>query len=253
MSVSCQPSAALALLLLVVPPCAAQAANPDALRQIVQDICVPAATISSAPLPCRLVDPSKRYAVLKDLQGATQYLVVPTDTITGIESPGILAPNAPNFWEDAWEARRFIDQNAGRSVPRNFIGLAINSDSGRTQNQLHIHVDCIKPAAIRALRLSREAIGPAWQLLPVKFTGHPYMAMRIDAPDFSRVNPFQLLADGVPGAKNDMKDQTLVAVPATFKNGQDGFYLLTDHVDKARGDIASGEELLDHSCTLLAQ
>ena len=49
-----------------------------------------------------------------------------------------------------------------------------------------------------------------------------------------------------------MGDQTLVVIAATFENGRDGFYLLNDHVDAAKADTASGEELLDHSCALLA-
>jgi CDP-diacylglycerol pyrophosphatase len=50
-----------------------------------------------------------------------------------------------------------------------------------------------------------------------------------------------------------MKDRTLVVLPTTFSNGRQGFYLLTDHVDKAKNDLASGEELLDHSCAVLAR
>src|SRR5665213_2892025 len=42
-----------------------------------------------------------------------------------------------------------------------------------------------------------------------------------------------------------MRDQTLVVIAATFKDGRDGFYLLNDHVDAAKADTASGEELLD--------
>jgi CDP-diacylglycerol pyrophosphatase len=75
--------------------------------------------------------------------------------------------------------------------------------------------------------------------------------MRIEAPDLSQANPFRLLAEGVPRARADMGDQTLVVIAATFKDGRDGFYLLNDHVDAAKADTASGEELLDHSCAVL--
>jgi CDP-diacylglycerol pyrophosphatase len=241
------------LAALALSPRSAAALDPDALRQVVENICVPAETISATPLPCRLADLSGRYAVLKDLQGATQYLVVPTDTVTGIESPAVLSASAPNYWQDAWEARRFIEQSLGRTVPGNFIGLAINSESGRTQNQLHIHIDCIKPDVIRKLRANQQAVGTAWRALPVPLVGHPYMEMRIDASDLSRVAPFRLLAEGVTGARADMKDRTLVVLPTTFRNGRQGFYLLTDHVDRAKNDLASGEELLDHSCAVLAR
>ena len=229
----------------------AQASDPDALRRIVEGICVPAEVATSNPTPCRLVDLTRHYAVLKDLQGATQYLVIPTDTVTGIESPAILAPDAPNYWEDAWEARRFMEESAGRPVPRDVVGLAINSEKGRTQNQLHIHIDCANADVVRTLQNNETLVRPAWQPFPVQLAGHSYLVMRIEAADLAMTNPFQLLADGVPGAKADMGDQTLVVIAATFRDGRDGFYLLDDHVDAARADYASGEELLDHSCALL--
>ena len=77
--------------------------------------------------------------------------------------------------------------------------------------------------------------------------------MRIEAADLSKTNPFALLASGVPAASKDMGDETLVAVATTFSDKQDGFYLLSDHVDPLHADLASGEELLDHSCTVLGQ
>jgi len=47
-----------------------------------------------------------------------------------------------------------------------------------------------------------------------------------------------------------MGSQTLVVVGASFGNGGDGFFLLTDRVDLLAGDHASGEELLDHDCAV---
>jgi len=241
----------LILLSATLVPLLAEASDPDALRKIVEGLCVPAETATSHPWPCKLVDLAGRYAVLKDLQGKTQYLVIPTDTITGIEAPAVIASSAPNYWQDAWQARRFIDESARRPVPRKFVGLAINSEKARTQNQLHIHIDCVKADIVKTLADKGAAVGPTWQRLPVLLGGHTYLAMRIEAPDLSGVNPFQLLADGVPAAKADMGDQTLVVVAATFEDGRDGFYLLNDHVDPANGDWGEGEELLDHSCALL--
>ena len=42
---------------------------------------------------------TKRYAVLKDLHGNTRFLLLPTDPISGIESPALLQPGAPNYWQ----------------------------------------------------------------------------------------------------------------------------------------------------------
>jgi CDP-diacylglycerol pyrophosphatase len=241
----------LILLSATLVPLLAEASDPDALRKIVEGLCVPAETATAHPWPCKLVDLAGRYAVLKDLHGKTQYLVIATDTITGIEAPAVIASNAPNYWEDAWQARRFMDESAGRPAPRNFVGLAINSEKARTQNQLHIHIDCVKADIVKTLGDNGAAVGPTWQRLPALLAGHTYLAMRIEAQDLSGVNPFQLLAEGVPAAKADMGDQTLVVIAATFVDGRDGFYLLNDHVDPASSDWGEGEELLDHSCALL--
>ncbi len=233
--------AAAALLALLLAPCHAKA-DADALWHIVNEQCVPDQQQFHSPKPCELVDLSAGYVVLKDREGDTQFLVMPTARISGIESPEILAPDAPNYWEAAWQARHYVDERAHRALPRETISLAINSASGRTQNQLHIHVDCTRLDVIAALREHAGDIGTAWTQFPVKLSGHDYMAMRLDRSDLGGTNPFVLLADGVPGARADMAHQTLVAV-----GDPGGFVLLAG---RATGitNSGSGEELQDHAC-----
>jgi CDP-diacylglycerol pyrophosphatase len=124
----------------------ASAADPDALWHVVHDLCVTDAKVSGAPAPCSKVDLAHGYAVLKDIRGDTQLLLIPTDRVTGIEDPKLMAADAPNYWQDAWDARPIFEKRAGRAVPREALGLAINSLYGRTQNQLHIHIDCVRPS-----------------------------------------------------------------------------------------------------------
>jgi len=38
--------------------------------------------------------------------------------VSGIESPILLTPDAPNYFADAWEARRYIDEELHRTLPR---------------------------------------------------------------------------------------------------------------------------------------
>jgi CDP-diacylglycerol pyrophosphatase len=231
----------------------ARAADPDALWKIVSQKCLPKAEAGESPSPCRLVDLNQHYAALKDLVGAGQFLVIPTDRITGIESPVLEAPQTPNYWEAAWEARQFMAESLGKPVPRGDVGLAINSEKGRTQNQLHIHVDCLRPEVIGALRTNEDVITASWTAFPVALAGHAYTAMRIEAADLAGVNPFRLLADGDSTARADMGDETIVAVATTFRDGRDGFVLLANRADPAAGNPGSGEELLDHNCAILKQ
>jgi CDP-diacylglycerol pyrophosphatase len=152
----------LILLSATLVPLLAEASDPDALRKIVEGLCVPAETATAHPWPCKLVDLAGRYAVLKDLHGKTQYLVIATDTITGIEAPAVIASNAPNYWEDAWQARRFMDESADRPAPRNVVGLAINSEKARTQNQLHIHIDTGPACRTHLPGHADRGAGPFW-------------------------------------------------------------------------------------------
>ena len=104
-----KPAAGIALLVLLAAPCSA--ADPNALWQIVGGQCVPDEQQHHSPEPCAAVDLAGGYAVLKDIVGDTQFLLIPTTRVTGIESPEILAPGAPNYFAAAWRARRFDGQS----------------------------------------------------------------------------------------------------------------------------------------------
>jgi CDP-diacylglycerol pyrophosphatase len=226
-------------------------ADANALWQIVHDYCVPDEQQHGDPAPCAQVDISageqRGFAVLEDITGATQYLLIPTARLTGIESPAILAPDATNYFAEAWRARFLVEERAGRTLPRDWVSLAINSEVGRSQNQLHIHIDCIRADVRDALTQHATEIGATWTPFPIPLAGHRYLAIAIRGDDLDAVNPFTLLADGVAGARADMGQETMVVVGAVFADGQPGFVVLADHTDAAAGDAASGEELQDHT------
>ena len=235
-----------ALLAAAVMPTVAKA-DPNALWHIVGEQCVPNEREYGIPKPCEQVDLDGGYAVLKDITGNTQFLLIPTTRVSGIEAPSILAANAPNYWQAAWQARRYVMERARRQLPRDAIGMAINSISGRTQNELHIHIDCMRVDVTRALHEHAQAIGAGWKPFPVALAGHDYMAMRIVQPDLAGINPFRLLADGVHGARGDMAHRTLVVVGDSYQ-GKDGFVLLAGHATPATGNWGAGEQLQDHAC-----
>lgn len=244
----------LALVLLVASPAVGlAAADPSALWHIVGEQCVPDQLAHADPAPCAAVDPNAGWAVLKDTVGATQFLLIATQRTSGIEDPAVLAPGAPNYFAAAWRARSFVNERAGSKVPRGWMSLAINSAFARTQDQLHIHVDCLSPDVHAALSEHGAAVGPGWAPFPVPLAGHQYDAISVGGRDLDAVNPFVLLADGEPGAREDMAGRTLVVAGSVDANGQPGFIVLTDHVDAAAGDMAAGEQLQDHDfCPQLA-
>src|SRR5260370_604869 len=114
---------------------------------------------------------------------------MPTEKITGIEDAAILAPDAPNFWAAAWDARTFFLAKVGRELPRSAISLAVNSPYGRSQNQLHIHIDCVRTDVAATLAEAAPKLGDVWAPLPL--SGHPYRARRLDGTDLMQ-NPFRL-------------------------------------------------------------
>lgn len=245
-------AAALAagLTLLAGPP-PTFAADPDALWNIVASQCALNQQAKHDPSPCLSVDLSAGYAVLKDENGATQVLVIPTVRITGIESPLLLGDATPNYWADAWNARHDVEQLAHRDIPREDIALAVNSVYARSQDQLHIHVDCIRPDVRDALNTVVDRIGPKWGPLDVSLAGHRYRAMRIAGEDLGDHDPFKLLADGDPMARAEMAIETLVVAGAVFEDGSPGFIVLSDRADISSHDAAAGESLLDHDCHVL--
>jgi CDP-diacylglycerol pyrophosphatase len=246
--------AALAALFCAAAAGRAIAGDPDALWKIIHDRCVPDQTAHDDPAPCAAValaqGEAKGWAVLKDRDGDTQFLLIPTAKITGIEDRAVLAPDATNYWQAAWAARADMLARLGHALPRDAIALAVNSPYGRTQNQLHIHIDCLRGDVRDTLRAHLAEIGQHWAPLGATLAGHPYAARRIDGADLDGANPFWLLAaeEGIGAA--GIGTHTLVVVGARFADGHDGFVALDDHVDAASGDRASGEELQDHACAI---
>ena len=229
---------------------------PDQLWRMVHERCAQAAAQQRyPPRPCIEVDdgrdPTHGYAVLKDIKGPTQYLLIPLARISGIESPALLARGATNYFAKAWTARMYVEAALHRPLPREDIALAVNSAHGRTQDQLHIHIDCIRPDVRAALARMRATIGTRWAPLPAPLPpfGHAYRARRVDGASLA-LNPFQSLAAALP-AGDRMGQHTLVVVGAHSASGTPGFILLDGRLDPARDDQASGDELLDHACTVV--
>jgi CDP-diacylglycerol pyrophosphatase len=240
------PWLAAGLALAALPACA----DSDALKKVVVGQCVPHEKAGKGPGPCAEVDLKGGFAVLKDKRGNTQFLLIPTKVVTGIEDRQTLAPDAPNYFADAWAARRFTEHQAGKPIPRDDIGLSINSAYGRTQNQLHIHIDCIRPEVRQALKDNDAKIGSAWAVLNIDLAGHRYRAMRLEGETLAR-NPFKVLSEGDEEAGASMGRETLTVVGATFPDGKPGFYLLADRANIETMDRASSETLLDHDCAVL--
>ncbi|HKF73472.1 MAG TPA: CDP-diacylglycerol diphosphatase [Stellaceae bacterium] len=179
---------------------------------------------------CFLTDKARGYALLKDIRGPTQVLLVATDRRFGMEDPRIEAADAPNYFAAAWAARRCVSVLAAHAVPDGEISLAINSMRGRSDGQLHIHIDRIRPEVAAKL-------GP--DVAELSFSSHRYAVRHITS--LAGVN---LFAEEAARAQGLIGDETIVLAG----DPKGGFYVLTD---RASGlDRASGEELQVEHATL---
>jgi CDP-diacylglycerol pyrophosphatase len=218
----------------------------DALRHIVQDQCVVNWTQKHDPAPCKSVflpdtrTESSGYALLEDRKGGAHYLLIPTQTMAGMESAELLDADMPNYFAEAWRARDLIAGFVGHEVPRTAIGLAINTAHTRTQDQFHVHIECLRQDVAASLRESAEQITNFWS--PVMVVGSTYQAQRIMGDGLEGSNLFELLANLKPDVRHHMGDYTLVVAGMQFKSGP-GFIVLT-------GTGPTGELLLDASCVV---
>jgi CDP-diacylglycerol pyrophosphatase len=220
----------------------------DRLREIVQQQCVPHWLSQHDPAPCYRVSIDARpaaaaargYVILPDRKGGAHYLLIPIEPVSGIESPAARTTQAPNYFQDAWEARDALAQVLGYVPPREDIGLAINSRYSRSQDQLHIHIECIGEQLQTALAAVDDTLGERWT--PIMVGELPYHARRVVSSALG-FNPFALLASQLPDAADAMDHYTLIVIGAQF-HGSAGFMLLA-----GRG-VPGGESLLDARCAV---
>ena len=221
------------------------ATDPNALWQIVHFDCAAAARSSGRTGVCAGVDLDRRVAILKDRGGVAQHLLIPIDRISGIESPALLANDAPNYWADAWQARSYVQASLvkarRRELADNQVGLEINSAYRRSQEQLHIHIDCMRVSSSAALSKHRYDAPGRWTWDTID--GVRYRIMRIDGAEFT-ANPFDIVARDRPVS---MALQTILVTGAGPSAQRDG-WLIVDSATDVDGGTGSAEVLLDHRC-----
>lgn len=228
----------------------------NALWEVVNNLCVRGQSLLQFPKPCLQVDLhagiENGFAVLSDPRGGVQFLLVPTSQISGVESPIIRGPGALNYFGMAWDQRSYVEAALHASLRRDDIGLAINSAVSRSQDQLHIHISCVRQDVSEVLHENDGKISGHWTLFNFSSIEHHYLAMWISGENLSPHNPFNIVEASFSGAAAEMADRTIVVIGFTKADKTKGFVILTEQVDKLSGDLANGEDLLDPSCNIVA-
>lgn len=159
----------------------------------------------------------------------------------------------PRFFLDAWGARHFMSDRHGSHIDDTNISLAINSQPGRSQNQLHIHISCLKPEIKNTFMASGDHFHSEWQplalpagLLKLK---HDYFVRKTTAAELAQTGAFRLLAKGIKGAREKMGQYGLAMI--ALPDGH--FLLLATKRNLLTLNLASIEEIQDHSCKILTK
>ncbi|MDB5701483.1 MAG: CDP-diacylglycerol diphosphatase [Sphingomonadales bacterium] len=175
------------------------------LWQIVNERCVPCQRDHGESSPCSEVVISHGtgagHVVLKDRVGKSQFLVMPTIRITGIEDPHLLAHGAVNYFMPASGTRKLVEGKLGRPLSRTEVSVAINSTYGCTQHLLHLHVDCLRTDVRDVLRQAAPMIRRRWTRQSLILSGHQYRAVRIGDDNVVAANPFRPCRGGARPAE----------------------------------------------------
>jgi len=117
----------------------------DVLLQVVRT-CVANHAVTGFAFPCLEVNTSdgedRGYVVLRR-PGLRDLILAPTKQVVGIEDPWLRTAEAPNYFQDAWNARHFLKELRQRPLAHDDVALAVNSGLSRAQDQLHIHIGCL--------------------------------------------------------------------------------------------------------------
>lgn len=219
--------------------------NSDALWKIVSQKCVPNQQQNNDPAPCRQVDLRDGYVVLKDRVGPLQFLLIPVDKITGIESPTLLNPSTPNFFAAAWRARHYMKEKRGQTIDDSMVAVAINSLRGRTQNQMHIHISCLKPDIRQRLNSLDASLTSQWQ--SEQLGDHPYQVRALTRDELINTSPFIRVANELPGAREEMYKYGIAI--ASLPDGRKALMVIKRNLLLL--NRGSAEELQDHNCSIL--
>ena len=226
----------------------------EATRQVLWvalQTCVLAKKTTGRTFPCLAVDlgTSDRpgTAVLRAPGQPTHTVVMPTERIAGIEAPELQRQSGNAYWRATLAARHYVTDTLNGAASIGDVALAVNSEGGRSQDQLHIHLDCVKPSVRAALRVYAPDIHHTWAAMPIALQGSRFLAMRVEAAEIETFNPFAALAR-LPGRQPDLSRTSFAVISTPADDPEAAFFLLA-----YRAVDAYAEKLLEHTCSGIAK
>jgi CDP-diacylglycerol pyrophosphatase len=191
---------------------------------------------------CVKYNPDDVYIVAKDASKSKPeaYLIIPSIKMTGIEDSQTLKTPTLNIWQNGWEVSlkrlKFDESN---------LGLAINSRKSRDQDQLHIHMSCVKSGVFKALegvKVSSDPTSPTKLQLPPN--NNTYAAVLLERSLVGNSSPFKILRQLPHVNAQNISEQSVAIVKG--RDPQTFVFLNTYAHDQDQGEA---EELLNQTCS----
>jgi CDP-diacylglycerol pyrophosphatase len=212
----------------------------DALWTVVRT-CESAKASVGLSLPCLDVRDSPdgyRVALLRPPFPRTHLLVVPLARMPGIESPELRGRAGGAYLAMAWDARNIARGDLG-PIPWASAGMAINSAGNRSQDQLHVHVDCLTQQAKSNLTRAGGSVGKEWKVL-----WRGVWARLVRGEDLRAADPLGPMIERLPLGPIGRSGLNFGVAGVEWSRGQKGYILLASKT-------MSFERLLDSGCALL--
>ena len=190
--------------------------------------------------------------ILRPPFGKPDTILSPTRKIVGAEDPSLRTLAAPNYFEDAWNARRFLADPAQKPLAHDDVALAVNSRFSRSQDQLHIHIGCISRQAKQTLQaIAAQLPEDKWAPIQERIRGFAFRGRRIARETLAGVNPFRLAAEGFPDETTSGAQSAIVVAGIQLADGRNEFVLLVWRPDPfGLSRPFAAEDFLDPSCSL---
>ena len=185
------------------------------------------------------------YALLQDRKGGVHELLIPTRRIAGIESRVLQKPETPDYFWLAWQARGMLSIAAARPVPDATVAIAVNSQYGRSQNQLHLHIACLRPD-IRQQQLA--VAGTRWSKRWIRYwlLGHNYYLRTLTETELADQSVFVRVAKEL-AESGQAKGRYGIAL-AQLQNGCFVLLVLPRDLLGRGPNLGSAAELQDDTC-----
>ena len=208
--------------------------------------------LTGLTFPCLFVDLTHGvelgYVVLKPPFGPPDVVLTPTRRVVGVEDPWLQSSGAPNYFDAAWRARLYLEGSDGRSPEPDKFALAVNSALTRSQDQLHIHLGCLRPELSERLSiLASELPTGAWTRVDL-IPGSVLWAFRTGRSDLAGVQPFHLAAEGLGDKIQDRAGLTIFVTRTRSADGDLAILASDTHVSASTNQVAV-DDLIDLACS----